>query len=94
MVTTEEGHALADELGMKFFETSAKMNDGVEEAFFTLARSATGTIAFFSYPLINYYRDIKTRLIDSQENAASGAPANDSVKVNQPAAQSTPGCCS
>jgi len=76
MVTTDEGQALADELGMKFYETSAKMNDGVEEAFFTLAR------------------DIKTRLIDSQDNAASGAPANDSVKVNQPAAQSTPGCCS
>jgi len=76
MVTSEEGQALADELGMKFFETSAKMNEGVEQAFFTLAR------------------DIKTRLIDSQQNAASGAPANDSVKVNQPAAQPTPGCCS
>ena len=96
MVTTEEGQALADELGMKFFETSAKMNEGVEEAFFTLARSATGSLAFFSYPLINYCRDIKTRLIDSQENAASGAPPNDSlkVKVNQSAAQPTSGCCS
>jgi Ras-related protein Rab-8A len=93
MITTEEGHALADELGMKFFETSAKMNEGVEEGFFTLARSGTGTLAFFSYHLINYYRDIKTRLIDSQENAAS-TPANESVRVNQPAAQSTPGCCS
>ena len=79
---------------MKFYETSAKMNEGVEDAFFTLARSATGPLAFFFCPLIDYHRDIKTRLIDSQENAASGAPANDSVKVNQPAAQSTPGCCS
>ena len=94
MITTEEGHALADELGMKFYETSAKMNEAVEEAFFTLARSASGALAFLSYPLISYYRDIKTRLIDSQENAASGTPANDSVKVNQPAVQSTPGCCS
>jgi Ras-related protein Rab-8A len=51
MVSTEEGHALADELGMKFFETSAKMNEGVEEAFFTLARSASATLTFFSYTL-------------------------------------------
>ena len=95
-VTTEQGQELAHELGIKFMETSAKVNEGVEEAFFTLARSAgTSTLTFFSFPLINHYRDIKTRLIDSQaENTASGAPPSDSVKVNQPAAQSTPGCCS
>ncbi|OBZ79114.1 GTP-binding protein ypt2 [Grifola frondosa] len=51
----EQGRELADELGIKFMETSAKINEGVEEAFFTLAR------------------DIKTRLIDSQPDAA-GAP--------------------
>ncbi|KAG2125281.1 rab-type small GTP-binding protein [Suillus cothurnatus] len=33
-----QGHALAEELGMKFMETSAKANEGVEEAFFTIAR--------------------------------------------------------
>ncbi|KAJ3515650.1 hypothetical protein NLJ89_g1626 [Agrocybe chaxingu] len=71
-VTEEQGRELASELGIKFMETSAKVNEGVEEAFFTLAR------------------DIKTRLIDSQaENAAAGGTASDSVKVNQPAAQST-----
>jgi Ras-related protein Rab-8A len=32
------GRALADELGIKFMETSAKANEGVEDAFFTLAR--------------------------------------------------------
>lgn len=94
VITEEQGRELANELGIKFMETSAKVNEGVEEAFFTLARSATGTLAFFSYALIHHCRDIKTRLIDSQaDNAASGAPV-DSVKVNQPAAQSTPGCCS
>ncbi|KAF8266181.1 rab-type small GTP-binding protein [Lactarius quietus] len=64
-------------LGIKFIETSAKINEGVEEAFFTLAR------------------DIKARLIDSQADAA-GAPstgAPDSVRVNQPAAITGPGCC-
>jgi GTPase SAR1 family protein len=30
---------LADEFGLRFLETSAKANEGVEEAFFTLARS-------------------------------------------------------
>ncbi|KAG8976834.1 GTP-binding protein [Tulasnella sp. 425] len=38
MVTREQGQELADELGIKFFETSAKYNVGVEEVFFTLAR--------------------------------------------------------
>ena len=37
-VTEEQGRELADELGIKFMETSAKINEGVEEAFFTLAR--------------------------------------------------------
>lgn len=29
---------MADEFGLRFLETSAKANEGVEEAFFTLAR--------------------------------------------------------
>jgi hypothetical protein len=37
-VTQDEGRELAEELGIKFIETSAKVNEGVEEAFFTLAR--------------------------------------------------------
>jgi len=37
-ITEEEGRELAEELGIKFIETSAKINEGVEEAFFTLAR--------------------------------------------------------
>jgi Ras-related protein Rab-8A len=37
-ITEEEGRELAQELGIKFIETSAKINEGVEEAFFTLAR--------------------------------------------------------
>ena len=37
-VTEDQGRELANELGIKFMETSAKINEGVEEAFFTLAR--------------------------------------------------------
>ena len=44
-VTVDQGRELADELGVKFMETSAKVNDGVEEAFFTLARSVTTKLA-------------------------------------------------
>lgn len=38
MVSTEQGQALANELGIGFIETSAKANIGVEQAFFDLAR--------------------------------------------------------
>jgi len=37
-VTEQRGRELAEELGIKFMETSAKVNEGVEESFFTLAR--------------------------------------------------------
>ncbi len=46
-VTEEQGRELADELGIKFMETSAKVNEGVEEAFFTLARSASSHYGTF-----------------------------------------------
>jgi len=38
VVTEDMGRQLAEELGVKFMETSAKDNDHVEEAFFILAR--------------------------------------------------------
>ncbi|KAI8644976.1 ras family-domain-containing protein [Parasitella parasitica] len=38
VVAKEQGQALASELGIRFMETSAKANIGVEEAFFDLAR--------------------------------------------------------
>ncbi|KAK4798314.1 hypothetical protein SAY86_030640 [Trapa natans] len=37
-VPTAKGQALADEYGIKFFETSAKTNMNVEEVFFSIAR--------------------------------------------------------
>ena len=38
VVTEEQGRELANEFGLRFMETSAKANEGVEDAFFTLAR--------------------------------------------------------
>ena len=96
-VSEENGRELAEELGIKFIETSAKINEGVEDAFFTLARSVTLPPKDPPYLHINVHScsDIKTRLIDSQVDAAGATPntAPDSVKVNQPSAITAPGCC-
>ena len=94
-VTEEQGRELADELGIRFMETSAKVNEGVEEAFFTLARYVVPDLFWIvnSHP----FRDIKTRLIDSQADAVSpttGVSADGAIRVNQPTNQTTPGCCS
>jgi len=60
-------------------ETSAKVNEGVEEAFFTLARD-------IKTRLIDS---------QAEAGAAGSATANEgSVKVNQPSNQLTTACCS
>ncbi|XP_056172766.1 ras-related protein RABE1c-like isoform X1 [Syzygium oleosum] len=44
-VPTSKGQALADEYGIKFFETSAKTNLNVEEVFFSIARAIKQRLA-------------------------------------------------
>jgi Ras-related protein Rab-8A len=93
-----QGRALAEELGMKFMETSAKANEGVEEAFFTIARFVALHYICRLDSKSRLYRDCKTRLIDSQAGSgvSSGGASNadGSVKVNQPATSASIGCCS
>ena len=48
VVTEEQGRELARELDIQFMETSAKVNEGVEEAFFELARYSV-FFPIFSY---------------------------------------------
>uniref|UniRef100_A0A0D3GNB8 Uncharacterized protein n=2 Tax=Oryza barthii TaxID=65489 RepID=A0A0D3GNB8_9ORYZ len=54
VVSTAQGQKLADEYGMKFFETSAKTNQNVEQVFFTIARDIkqrlTETVAAAAEP--------------------------------------------
>ncbi|KAG1869616.1 rab-type small GTP-binding protein [Suillus subluteus] len=75
-----QGRALADELGMKFMETSEKANEGVEEVFFILARDCKARLI-----------DSQT---DSGVSPGGASNTDGSVKVNQPAISASIGCCS
>eukprot|EP00362_Geleiidae_sp_MMETSP1317_P000358 CAMPEP_0201281518 /NCGR_PEP_ID=MMETSP1317-20130820/3062_1 /ASSEMBLY_ACC=CAM_ASM_000770 /TAXON_ID=187299 /ORGANISM="Undescribed Undescribed, Strain Undescribed" /LENGTH=61 /DNA_ID=CAMNT_0047591507 /DNA_START=413 /DNA_END=598 /DNA_ORIENTATION=- len=44
-VSKEEGEALANQMGLKFVETSAKENKHVEDAFYELAKEVKSRIA-------------------------------------------------
>lgn len=54
VVSTAQGQKLADEYGIKFFETSAKTNQNVEQVFFSIARDIkqrlTETVAAANEP--------------------------------------------
>jgi Ras-related protein Rab-8A len=78
-VTIEQGRDLANEFGIKFMETSAKQNDGVEDAFFTLARDIK-TRLIDSQP-------------DAGAAGGPSSGADNSVKVGGPNTQQTGGCC-
>jgi hypothetical protein len=43
-VSHEQGKALADEFGIKFFETSAKLNTNVDSAFMCIAKDIVGRL--------------------------------------------------
>ncbi|KAG1887857.1 hypothetical protein F4604DRAFT_1498325, partial [Suillus subluteus] len=75
-----QGRALADELGMKFMETSEKANEGVEEVFFILARDCKARLV-----------DLQA---DSGVSPGGASNTDGSVKVNQPAISASIGCCS
>ena len=68
MITTEKGQRLADNYGVKFFETSARDSVNVEQAFFEFAKA------------IKAKEDKKN--LDNQANGASKKQPGKSGGVN------------
>ncbi|GAU12178.1 hypothetical protein TSUD_01440, partial [Trifolium subterraneum] len=69
-VPTSKGQALADEYGIKFFETSAKTNMNVEEVFFSIARDIKQRLAD-----TDSKSEPQTIKINQQDQAANGGQA-------------------
>ncbi|KAJ6325296.1 hypothetical protein OIU76_012389 [Salix suchowensis] len=69
-VPTSKGQALADEYGIKFFETSAKTNLNVEEVFFSIARDIKQRISE-----TDSRAEPQTIKINQQDQAANGGQA-------------------
>lgn len=82
MITQEQGQALADELGLKYVETSAKANTQVEEAFFNLARDVKAR-------LIDTATNSNTNATNASTSGATGSV--DVTGAGQ--GQKTGGCC-
>ncbi|KAF7820481.1 ras-related protein RABE1c-like [Senna tora] len=73
-VPTSKGQALADEYGIKFFETSAKTNMNVEEVFFSIARDIKQRLAE-----TDSKAEPQTIKINQPDPAASGQAAQKSA---------------
>ncbi|GAY45252.1 hypothetical protein CUMW_088110, partial [Citrus unshiu] len=69
-VPTSKGQALADEYGIKFFETSAKTNLNVEEVFFSIAKDIKQRLAESDSK-----SEPQTIKINQPDTGASGAQA-------------------
>lgn len=77
VVSTAEGQALADELGIPFIEASAKTNDKVDDTFFSLARRVKDNVLSVS---------------DNADTGIGGA-GNGSVNVGRSNGESSSKCC-
>ncbi|KAL8217030.1 hypothetical protein R6Q57_023867 [Mikania cordata] len=69
-VPTSKGQALADEYGIKFFETSAKSNINVEEVFFSIAKDIKQRLAE-----TDSKSEPQTIKINQPDQASSGSQA-------------------
>ncbi|KAJ3705499.1 hypothetical protein LUZ61_009204 [Rhynchospora tenuis] len=75
-VPTSRGQQLADEYGIKFFETSAKTNFNVEQVFFTIARDIKQRITSDSENPKPAEATLKISKTDSQNTAEAAAKSS------------------
>ncbi|SCV71344.1 BQ2448_2932 [Microbotryum intermedium] len=81
VITEQQGQDLADELGLRFLETSAKTNINVEEAFFALARDIKARLI-----------DTVGNDGSGGPNGGNGGSGN-SIGLNEGGGQAKSGCC-
>ncbi|KAL3666837.1 Ras-related protein RABE1e [Phytophthora oleae] len=74
-VTTKQGQDLADEFGIKFFETSAKSNQNIDEAFRSIAVDIQKRLAESEHDRLDVANGSKFRVDESQEQAKDGCCA-------------------
>ncbi|KAL6941871.1 GTP-binding protein [Hanseniaspora vineae] len=81
VVTTEQGQALARELGMAFVEASAKDNKNVDEIFFTLAK------------LIQDRTDANNAAANGQNGNGSNKQQSEGINIKKGQSGSKNNCC-
>ena len=71
-VTTKQGQDLANEFGIEFFETSAKSNQNIEEAFRFVAVDIQKRLAESEHDRLDVANGSKFRVDESQDQAKDG----------------------
>jgi Ras-related protein Rab-8A len=71
-VTTQQGQELADEFGIKFFETSAKNNINIDEAFRSIAVDIQKRLAESEHDRLDVANGSKFRVDEQNEQSKEG----------------------
>ncbi|RQM14153.1 hypothetical protein DD237_004819 [Peronospora effusa] len=74
-VTTKQGQDLANEFGIQFFETSAKSNQNIDEAFRSIAVDIQKRLAEGEHDRLDVANGSKFRMDESQDQGKDGCCA-------------------
>jgi Ras-related protein Rab-8A len=74
-VTTKQGQDLADEFGIQFFETSAKNNMNIDEAFRSIAVDIQKRLTESEHDRLDVATGSKFRVDEQQEQSKDGCCA-------------------